>query len=245
MNSKKKFAMGLFVLALLTWLPGQNGRGPGAGQGGRGPGGGQGGGQMRGNWDVLKTLPSEPLNEAERQGLLTLREEEKLARDVYLHLAGFWTQRIFSQIAASEQQHIDGVKILLDKYGLADPIADLDVGVFHSLSFQNLYNEMIAEGELSIERALTMGAAIEDLDIADLLTGIQASDNRDVLTLWQNLAKGSRNHLRAFTSRLELFGQTYSPKNISLELFESIISTEMERGFYDERGEPYFPAGGW
>ncbi len=62
------------------------------------------------------------LSQEEIDDLVYLREEEKLARDVYLHLYNTWGQWIFENIAASEQQHMDAVKTLLDRYGIHDPV---------------------------------------------------------------------------------------------------------------------------
>ena len=45
------------------------------------------------------------LSAAERAALQYIREEEKLAHDVYVTLDGLWGLRVFSNITASEQQH--------------------------------------------------------------------------------------------------------------------------------------------
>ncbi len=64
------------------------------------------------------------LTAAEEEGLLFMREEEKLARDVYLVLFDKWGLRVFENIAESEQRHMDAVLYLLGKYGLDDPARD-------------------------------------------------------------------------------------------------------------------------
>lgn len=63
------------------------------------------------------------LSESETAGLLHMREEEKLARDVYTHLGALWGQQTFANISSSEQSHMDEVKLLLDRYSLIDPVA--------------------------------------------------------------------------------------------------------------------------
>jgi len=224
----------VMVFTLMSSMPGQNGNG--RGQGGQGAGGG---------WDSLISLPAEPISEAELQGILSMREEEKLARDVYLFLNDRWNQRTFTRISASEQQHMDAVKMILDKYGIPDPIDGLPVGEFKSETMQTLYQILIVDGAASLEQALVVGARIEDLDISDLMKLITVTDNEDLLVLWQNLAKGSRNHLRAFTSRLQLFGLDYEPEYIPTELYIQIFESDMERGFYDASGNPAFSAPGW
>ena len=67
-----------------------------------------------------------------------------------------------------------------------------------------------------------MGCTIEDLDIKDLQELIQNSDNIDILTVYQNLMLGSRNHLRSFNRLYENQGLTYSEQFISHEYLVEI-----------------------
>ena len=52
-----------------------------------------------------------PLTPEEAAGLTLMREEEKLARDVYQYLYEQWGQRVFKNIAGSEQTHMNAVRI--------------------------------------------------------------------------------------------------------------------------------------
>lgn len=143
------------------------------------------------------------LSEAEADGLSFMREEEKLARDIYLMLYEQWGIRIFQNIAGAEETHMSAVADLLDRYGLPDPAADTAVGVFTNPELQALYDPLKEEGSQSLADALRVGALVEEVDIIDLETYIAQTDNEDVLLVYQNLLKGSYNHLRAFTSTLE------------------------------------------
>ena len=78
----------------------------------------------------LAAIPSESLSETELSGLQFMREEEKLARDVYSTLYEKWGLPIFSNIAQSEQTHTEAVRDLLEKYNQPDPVIDDTVGVF-------------------------------------------------------------------------------------------------------------------
>jgi hypothetical protein len=152
---------------------------------------------------------------------------------------------IFQNIARSEQRHMDAVKTLMDKYNLIDPVVDDTVGVFADAHIQNLYYELVQKGRISLQQALFVGALIEDLDIFDLKGFIQAADNVDIRTVYQNLMKGSRNHLRAFVGRLESVGETYEGTYLSSEEIEEIVDSPMERGLVDHEGNPYYPGVGW
>ena len=215
--------------------------GSGSGNGnGNGNGNGSGNGPMQvgedgtSNFDgtalseQLAGLPIAELTDTELAGLAQMREEEKLAHDVYATLGDQWGLRVFSNIAASESTHTAAVKTLLDRYGLADPSDGLAAGEFSDPAMQSLYDTLVAQGSESLVAALTVGATIEDLDIADLQT--LATDTPDIALVYANLEKGSRNHLRAFTKQLDKNGATYTPAHITQEQYEAIIDSDMERG---------------
>ncbi len=179
---------------------------------------------------LIYQVPAGELSEAEREGILCMREEEKLARDVYQTLYDKWGLQIFGNIAKSEQTHMDAVKLLIDKYGLEDPAEGKEIGEFTNPAFTELYNKLVAEGSKSVVDALKVGALIEELDIVDLQKYLSETSKEDIKIVYENLMKGSRNHLRAFTSTLEKYGESYSPQYLDKEEYERIISSPMERG---------------
>lgn len=176
----------------------------------------------------LATIPPATLTPDEVDGLLWMREEEKLARDVYLALYDLWQLPVFSNIARAELTHTDAVKTVLDRYGLDDPAVDNPAGVFTNPDIQVLYDDLVDRGSESLIEALKVGALIEDLDIFDLRS--LQTDVPDVALLYANLEKGSRNHMRAFISNLDQRSETYTPEYLTQEAFEEIISTPTERG---------------
>lgn len=168
---------------------------------------------------------------AEIEGLLYMREEEKLARDVYLALYAQWGQPIFQNIANSEQTHMDSVLMLLEQYGLTDPAAGLDVGQFNDPLFQSLYEQLVDQGSLSQAEALKVGATIEELDIVDLEERLAQTENAYIIQVYTNLLAGSENHLRAFVSNLERqTGELYLPAHLDQDDYQAIISGASERG---------------
>jgi len=176
-------------------------------------------------------MTTDTLSDAEVEGLLYMREEEKLARDVYLTLYDEWGVPVFQNIANSEQTHTNAVRNLLDRYDIEDPAADNDVGVFVNSTLQALYDQLVEEGSRSLADALRVGAAIEEIDILDLEERIAQTGNSDIQLVYENLMKGSRNHLQAFASNLERrTGETYQPQYLSQAAFESIVEAPTERG---------------
>jgi hypothetical protein len=172
------------------------------------------------------------LTAAEAENLAYLREEEKLARDVYLYLFDVWGQWIFENIAASEQQHMDAVKNMLDKYNLADPAAGNEEGVFTNQELQDLYDSLTGTGSESGLQALYVGATIEDMDIFDLEKILDETEKPDITRVCENLMKGSRNHLRAFAGEMELLGETYEVQYLSQEEVDAILDSPREKGSY-------------
>jgi hypothetical protein len=171
----------------------------------------------------IAALPLEELSEEEIDGILFMREEEKLARDVYLTLYDLWGHPTFDNIASSEQQHMDAIKGLIDRYQLADPVAANGIGQFTDSGLQSLYDQLVAQGSQSLADALAVGATIEEIDILDLAQRLELTDNQDVGRVYQSLDHGSRNHLRAFVSALERYGQTYQPQYLDPATFDAIV----------------------
>jgi len=169
---------------------------------------------------VTTTLPS-GLSQEEYDGLLLMREEEKLARDVYLELSDIWGVRVFSNIAGSEQTHMDAVLSVIEIYNMDDPIKDDSRGIFTNPELADLYEQLVEQGSRSLTDAFTVGAIIEDLDIKDLRVLLSETENEDITRVYKNLEKGSENHMRAFIRQLERNGSSYKAKFITdIELAE-------------------------
>ena len=165
------------------------------------------------------------LSNQEKLDLIFLREEEKLARDVYLYAYGKYNRNIFSNISSSEQNHTSSVLGILNMYELADPVTNNNVGVFTNRDLQSLYNDLIAKSESSLASALEVGATIEDLDINDIKTFRSHTTNEDFLNLYDKLTCGSRNHLRSFVKQ----SGSYNPSYISQSEYNSILSSSNEQ----------------
>ena len=135
-----------------------------------------------------------------------MREEEKLARDVYLKLNEKYQKdtNTFEKIAVSEQEHTDAVKALLDKYGVEDPAAETDEGEFVNEELQELYETLVEIGEEGLTEGLNVGVTIEKKDMDDIADAIDLSRKYpDIVKVYSNLLAGSESHLAAFLEALE------------------------------------------
>jgi len=167
------------------------------------------------------------LTQIEKDALVFMMEEERLARDVYDRLFVVWGINQFQNIAKSEQSHMDAVENLLKGYNL--PYAILEAGTFQNVELQAAYDSLILQGEANIIGALSSGATIEDLDIFDLENWMANIENVVILDVFSKLQCGSRNHLRAFTGSLDMEGETYTPQFISQAEYEQIINDDNEK----------------
>jgi len=172
---------------------------------------------------LIDAIEITDLDDDETAELLFMREEEKLARDVYRYLYTKWNQRTFNNISKSENQHMSALLVLINRYELTDPVGSNADGVFSNSNLQSLYNSLIAAGSVSLVEGLKVGAAIEEIDIVDLDEAIEATDNDELKLVYGNLRKGSENHLRSFVSVLSRNGVTYAPQYLSIEEYNEII----------------------
>jgi hypothetical protein len=169
------------------------------------------------------------LTAAEKEDLVYMREEEKLARDTYLTLYEKWELDVFSNIANSEQSHMEAILRLINKYRLTDPAASTAVGEYHDTRLQALYNELITDGNTASLAALKVGARIEEVDMRDINASIARTNRTDIRKVYNNLLCGSRNHLRAFTSKIVAdTGMPYVAQVLEQYEVDTIINSPKE-----------------
>jgi len=168
------------------------------------------------------------LSEQEIENLQFLKEEEKLARDVYLFSYDLYGMQIFNNISNSEQSHMNSVSVILEKYNVQDLSLD-ERGKFSNNVLQGLYNDLTDLASNSLEDALIAGATIEDLDINDLNSFAINANHEDIKEMYELLTCGSRNHLRGFTNNLDNMGGSYDPQFLSIEEYNEILNGSHEQ----------------
>ena len=155
---------------------------------------------MQGNVNACTVLTDKALSQAEVDTLMYMREEEKMARDLYISFNELYgtTVRVFGNISRSEQKHMDAVKGLLDAYGLTDPVVDDAVGKFTNPELLGQYEKLLAKGN-TLKGALEVGILVEEQDLEDLAAAMNETDEPCIDRVYSNLLKGSTNHLAAFS----------------------------------------------
>lgn len=191
-----------------------------------------GGGGGKGKTIPLGTL--QPLVGTEEKTMLFVREEEKMARDVYLTLYSQWGAPTFYSIATkSEQQHMNSVKAMLDNLGIADPVVDDSAGAFANADIQALYGDLLARGSTSLNAGLAVGAYIEEFDLIDVQKArdeaASGSNQLPILQTYDSLLCGSRNHLRAFAAQLGAGGVGYTAQIMTQAQVDAIVNSPSEK----------------
>lgn len=177
----------------------------------------------------VQVAAASPLSEKEKAGLQLMREEEKLAHDVYSVLFEKWQLRPFSNISQSETRHFEAVGYLLETYKLEDPAYN-QPGKFRNNELAELYDSLVARGSESLLAALEVGAFIEEVDIKDLQELLDTKPEKQIAEVYENLLWGSKNHLRAFTRNLSVRDQKYAPKVLSAANYSEIVGTGQQAG---------------
>lgn len=166
------------------------------------------------------------LTQQEIDAIVHMREEEKMARDLYRELSETTNSRVFVNIPVSEQRHMDAFSQLIGRYGLEDPVADESArGVFTDPFFTELYQELIAKGKKSNMDAFQVGAMVEDLNMANLIKYNSETDKEDLTLVYDTLLEQSKHHMSAFIRNLDKQGVTYTPEHITQEQLESAVSS--------------------
>jgi hypothetical protein len=167
--------------------------------------------------------PSGTLSAQEIEHLLYMREEEKLALDVYTALHKQWKLSLFASISRSEQRHTTAIANLLARYGVQDPAFNAPPGQFQNAHLTKLYQDLMQKGQKSTLDAIHVGALIEEVDIQDLDIALRGTNRPDLQRVYQNIQRGSYHHLRAFTHSIELYGKPYQAQVLSQDRVNQII----------------------
>ena len=163
------------------------------------------------------------LTAREKDGLLFIWEEERVARDLYASLYEKNNLTIFLDLVRSESSHMDQARAVMEKHGLAVPPDE--PGIFQNQTLQEMHDQLLAEGLQSDQDALTVAAVFEEISIVDLEKELSASQANDVRTVYEGLLAGSRKHLRSYVSDLKDQGIEYQPRYLEGEEFQEIVKS--------------------
>jgi len=148
------------------------------------------------------------VTESEGAGLLFMREEEKMARDVYAYMYAKYNLPVFGNITKSENAHMLAVLRLITAFKITDN-GNNNPGEYTNTHIKDLYQQLITMGDISLVDALKVGVLIEQTDISDLEKELLTVQNASIKTVYTNLKAGSNAHLKAFIWNLKIQGVVY------------------------------------
>lgn len=182
------------------------------------------------NHPMSMSASTATLTDEEAADLVFMREEEKLARDLYITFDEAWGGTTFAKIATSEQRHMTAILRKLVKYQLPDPAAGNAIGEFTDDDLQALYTELRDEGLASELAALQVGGFVEEIDMVDNADAAATATLADLDRVYDALTCGSRNHLRAFAARIvALTGQPYEAQYLTQAEVDAILAEPYEQ----------------
>ena len=154
------------------------------------------------------TSSSDSLTKEQKDTLLFIYQEEKVARDAYITLGNYYpSQTVYQNIQGSEQKHMDSAQGLCEKYDVdISNVDETDVGVFVVPVLQELYDTLVAQGYQSELSGLMVGEYIEITDIEDL-EHAEIGMPTDVVNVYENLKAGSYSHLDSFRTAIDAYNK--------------------------------------
>jgi hypothetical protein len=170
---------------------------------------------------LVNSLPAATLNDEQKQLMVFMWNEEKMAKDVYVALNQVYPSQQINTIATqSEARHQEKVRALLEKYNLSvwEPlnttasysdaaVAAVAPGTYTVTAVQTLYNTLYAKGIASARDSMEVGCMVEVTDVNDLNAQLPLVSNLlDATTVFENLRAGSYNHYWAFDRGLKAMG---------------------------------------
>ena len=180
------------------------------------------------------------LTDAEADGLAFLREEEKLAHDLYRTLYDQYALPVFANIARREGAHMEAMLTLLEAYGLSDPAQGMAAGKFTDPVLQSLYDDLLAQARQSAGEAVRVAALVEETDILDLRERLAPTTRPDIVRTYQNLLQASARHLRAFAMQVERqTGEEYLPALLSASDYAELTGGAQPGGPGGGGGRPW------
>lgn len=154
------------------------------------------------------------ITEEDKLLLIYSYREEKLAKEIYSNFYELYNLETFNKISESEEKHQSKIEELLRKYNIEIPVWYWEL--------EDEYQALIKEWTLSLKNAIEVWIKIEMLDIDDLENSINSTNNLEIKKVFENLQKGSYNHIKWFSNALK---QNWYESEIE---YEKYLTSEMK-----------------
>ena len=160
--------------------------------------------------------------------IYAVREDEKVARDLYFSFFGTFGLKPFENIGKAEDNHIKATEKLFDYYEIDYPALS-ENGKFENAIRQKLYDSLLLKGTPELE-AFKVMALLEETNIAEYGEVLKTIVNPNIKIVIENLAKASVNHFKAAIRQITALGGTYAPSLMTQEQYRAVIAVGFEQG---------------
>lgn len=168
------------------------------------------------------------LTASEIEYIYAVREDEKLARDLYYAFFNTYKLKAFENISKAEENHMKATERLLEYYGIEYPAAG-ERGKFANSVRQAQYDSLLQKGSTALE-AFKVMAQYEEYNIVQYKKDLAGIVNPNVKIVIENLEKGSENHFKATIRQITALGGTYTAQLMTQEEYRAIIAIGFEKG---------------
>ena len=168
------------------------------------------------------------ISKSDRDAIIYVVQEEKVAHDFYKAMYELHGVISFRSISKSEGLHMDQAKQLIEHFGIEDPNKEYydTPGSFKNPKFEEMYNSLVRNGTNSIVDALVEAARFEEMDIVDIQRFTASTQDEYLKSTFEKLSGVSENHLKALVKDLFERGVEYTPKYLSAEQYNEIITSK-------------------
>ena len=160
--------------------------------------------------------------------IYAVREDEKVARDLYFSFFGTFGLKPFENIGKAEDNHIKATEKLFDYYEIDYPALS-ENGKFENAIRQKLFDSLLLKGTPELE-AFKVMAMLEESNIVEYGEVLKTIANPNIKIVIENLARASANHFKAAIRQITALGGTYTPAIMTQEQYEAVIATGFEQG---------------
>lgn len=138
------------------------------------------------------------LSATQKQDIIDLYEDSKVSGDAYANFSESWKLRVFHHIGGSKHQHSRGLTKLIEKYELDISAIPTTKGEFSTQERRNSYASLIAEGTISVDRAID-AAIVFETQLLNSAAAKEIGATEDVLTVLSKIKESLTKNIEAFT----------------------------------------------
>ncbi|MCD4694847.1 MAG: DUF2202 domain-containing protein, partial [Bacteroidales bacterium] len=153
--------------------------------------------------NVSGNNPSNILDEYEKAGLLSLVENLKFQKDVYIIMSQEVQTGLFDELCLCDGEYLDILLTKVDKYGLVNPVIGKGTGEFGDLNIQARYDDFVSTSQ-SYNSMLNYAKQMEEYLVIEVEASTTTLDgNQDIEKIYAELLADSKDHIEILISELE------------------------------------------